>query len=474
MTPEHIARPPYNPAKQRMRYLFMLALFLLGGVVAFGPSYTGLSVEGQKCLGLFLLCVGLWMSHVIPLHITSMLVMVLLPVTGIMDSRTAFGLFGNEAMFFILGAFILSSILIDCGLSMRITLWVLDKFGKSPRTLRASIFLMCAFMSFWMSEHAVAAMAFPILLELVHALGLEPMKSRYAGGMFLALSYGCIIGGIATFLGGARAPLALGILLETTGERIGFFQWMIADLPLVLALLAVGFVVLEVFYKSDVKDIKRAHDVIHKKVISLGKMSRREYAIGTVMILTIFSWIFMRNYIGLASAALLAVSILFILNLVTWREVERGIDWSIIIMYGGAIALGSALHETGAAFWLMNGLLSGQALSTVAVIAVGGATSILLTESISNTAVVAVLLPIGLNMAPQLGMDPIVMTFAITLPAGLAFMMPMGTPATAIAYSSGYINRVDMIKTGIIMNVAAWILFMLTVIYYWPLLGYTF
>ena len=452
----------------------MIVLFLLGGIVAFGSPYPGLSVEGQKCLGLFLLCVGLWITHVVPLHITSMLVMVLLPVTGIMDSRTAFGLFGNEAMFFILGAFILSSILIECGLSMRITLWVLDKFGKSPRKLRGSIFLMCAFLSFWMSEHAVAAMAFPILLELVHALNLEPMKSRYAGGMFLALSYGCIVGGIATFLGGARAPLALGILLETTGERIGFFQWMIAALPLVLAILAVGFVVLEVFYKSDIQDIKRAHDYIHKKVLSLGKMSLREYAIGTVMILTIFSWIFMRNYIGLASAALLAVSILFILNLVTWREVEEGIDWSIIIMYGGAIALGSALHETGAALWLMTGLLSGHVLPTAAIIAISGGFSILLTESISNTAVVAVLLPVGLNMAPQLGIDPVVMTFVITLPAGLAFTMPMGTPATAIAYSSGYISRTDMMKSGIVMNIAAWILFMLTALYYWPLLGYSF
>lgn len=450
----------------------MIVLFILGGVVAFGSPYPGLSEEGQKCLGLFLLCIGLWMSHVIPLHITSMLVMVLLPVTGIMDSRTAFGLFGNEAMFFILGAFILSSILIECGLSMRVTLWVFDKFGKSPRTLRGSIFLLCAFLSFWMSEHAVAAMAFPVLLELVHALKLEPIKSRYAASLFLALSYGCIIGGIATFLGGARAPLALGILLETTGERIGFFQWMIAALPLVLALLAVGFFMLEIFFKSEIKDIKPAHDVIHKKVHSLGKMSLREYAIGTVMLLTIFSWIFMRNYIGLASAALLAVSILFIFNLVTWREVETGIDWSIIIMYGGAIALGSALHVTGAALWLMTGLLSGNLLSVTAVIAIAGGISILLTESISNTAVVAVLLPVGLNLAPELDIAPIMMTFVITLPAGLAFVMPMGTPATAIAFSSGYINRVDMIKLGIIMNALAWILFMLTAIYYWPLLGY--
>ena len=124
--------------------------------------------------------------------------------------------------------------------------------------------------------------------------------------------------------------------------------------------------------------------------------------------------------------------------------------------------------------WLMTGLLSGHVLSTAAVIAVAGGFSILITESISNTAVVAVLLPVGLNLAPQLGIDPVVMTFAITLPAGLAFTMPMGTPATAIAYSSGYINRMDMVKSGIVMNIVAWILFILTALYYWPLLGYSF
>ncbi|MFH1514984.1 MAG: DASS family sodium-coupled anion symporter, partial [bacterium] len=460
------------PRVTLMRYTFMIVLFFLAGVVGFGPAYAGLSVEGQKCLGLFLLCVGLWVSHVVPLHITSMLVMVLLPVTGIMDSRKAFGMFGNEAMFFILGAFILSSIMIECGLSIRISLWVFDKFGRSPRTLRASVFLLCAFMSFWMSEHAVAAMAFPIMLEIVHSLKLEPLKSPYAGSMFLAMSYGCIIGGIATFLGGARAPLALGILLENTGERIGFFEWLIADIPLVLALMVVGLVVLEIFYKPEIKDVKKAHDIIHKKVLKLGEVSGREYAIGTVMLLTIISWIFLRNYIGLASAALLAVSLLFIFNLVKWRDVEHGIDWSIIIMYGGAIALGSALHQTGAATWLVESLIGGHTFSAIAVIAAGGAIATLLTESISNTAVVAVLLPVGLNMAPDLGIDPKIMTYAITLPAGLAFMMPMATPAIAIAFSSGYINRMQMFKTGIIMNVLAWILFVLTAYFYWPLLGY--
>src|SRR5262249_8756056 len=151
------------------------------------PTPAGLSAEGQKVLAVFLVCLVFWVTNVIPLMVTSLLAMVLLPVTGALSAKETYGLFGNEAVFFILGAFILAATLMKCGLSTRIALAILRRFGRTPRRLLLSLFLMNALMSFFMSEHGVAAMTFPITLEIASVLRLRPRQSNYGKALFIAM-----------------------------------------------------------------------------------------------------------------------------------------------------------------------------------------------------------------------------------------------------------------------------------------------
>ena len=99
---------------------------------------------------------------------------------------------------------------------------------------------------------------------------------------------------------------------------------------------------------------------------------------------------------------------------------------------------------------------------------------IVLTEAMSHSAVVALLMPLSLGIAQQFGIDPRVMAPAVALPAGLAFTLPVGTPGNAIAYSSGYLRLRDMLVPGSILVVFAWVAFNLVANYYWPLIGITF
>src|SRR5882724_6681725 len=139
----------------------------------------GLSPTGQKALAVFAICVVYWVSDVFPLMVTSLLAMVLITTTGVLSAKDTYALFGNEAVFFILAAFILAASLMKCGLSTRISLAILRRFGHTPRALLLSLFLMNAFMAFFMSEHAVAAMTFPITVEIARVLRLSPQRSNY-------------------------------------------------------------------------------------------------------------------------------------------------------------------------------------------------------------------------------------------------------------------------------------------------------
>jgi solute carrier family 13 (sodium-dependent dicarboxylate transporter), member 2/3/5 len=456
----------------RYHYHILLLAALAGGVIAFGPRRPeGLSVEGQRALGCFIFCATLWVTNVIPLHITSIFALTLLPLLNVLSANETFTLFGNKAIFFILGAFMLSSVLVESGLSTRITCYVLGRFATTAKGLRTMILFFCAFSSLWMSEHAVAAICFPIVLKIVTSLRLYPGKSRFGTSFFFALAWGCIAGGIATYLGGARNLLAAGMLSAETGIQISFVSWATAALPLAAFVLLCAYLILEWRYPPEPVNMHAAHDVLREERKKIGPISRREIAICIIILLTIGMWVFLGTIIDLSVAALLSVGFMFVFRLTNWRKVEKGVNWGIVLMYGGAIVMGSALHKTGASLWLINSLFGNRPLSPMMIVFVLGTFSLLATEVMSNAAVVTVMLPVGLTLGRKYGVPLEVITLAIALPSGLTFTMPIGTPANAIAYSSGYPKMRDFLSNGPILSAFSLIMLMLIARFIWPLLG---
>lgn len=456
------------------RYIILLVAISLFGLIVYIPTPEGLTVDGKKALAIFVLCVIFWISHVIPLMITSLLAIILFPLMGVLPADKTYSLFGNQAVFFILGSFILASSVTRTGLSNRMALIFLKWFGHSPKILLLGVIALSAFFSFWMPEHAVAAMMFPIVVAISSSLELKPPESNYGKALFLGMAWGCVIGGVATFLGGARAPLAVGILLDTTGESIGFIKWALAALPMVITMLVVTYLLLIVLFPAEIKDVKRARILLINRTACIGRMKRNEWSIGFLMIATIFSWICFGERFGLANIALAAVVIAFVFKLLRWKEVEEDVNWGLILMYGGAICLGFAMGKTGATQWLADIAIPESIQSPFILIMMISLVAIFLTEAISNTAVVALLMPITIGIAIDFSIDPVITTLAVAVPSGLAFILPMGTPAVAIAYSSGFIKPGDAFKGGMILKIAAWILFNLFAYFYWPILGLGF
>jgi sodium-dependent dicarboxylate transporter 2/3/5 len=445
----------------------VLALFAV-----LSPPLEGLSRAGQNALGAFFLCLALWITGVLPLAITGLLAIVLLPLLGVMSPFEAFSLFGNSAVFFILGAFILSAGLMTTGLSKRLALLLLVPFGSSPGKLRNGILFTSAFLAFWMPEHAVAAMFFSIVLEIVHTLRLKPLHSKYGASLFIAMAWGSIIGGVTTFLGGARNPLAVGMLRETFGQSIGFLEWVVAVIPAVVVILALSSVMIRWFFPSELGDVESAARRLRSDIQSIGKMSRREMGAGIVMGLTILAWVFLGQRIGVSTLAILGAVGLFVFRIVTWKDVESYVNWGILLMYGGAIALGTAMAQTGAAEWLV-GLavpwIEGQPQWLFFGLPL---VTLILTEGMSNAAAVAVILPIAFGFCHTMALNPVVTTFLVAVPSGLAFMFPISTPPNAIAFSSGYYLFKDVAKPGAIMGAASWVIVQGVIWLYWPMIGY--
>ena len=453
------------------RYQVMAGLVAVCALLLRLSPPEGLSPAGYQSLVLFGATIFLWVSGLLPIAVTALLSMVLVPLLGIMETKKTYSLFGNEAVFFILGAFILAAAMTGTGISARLARAMLAKFGKTPTRLALTVFLLSALLSFVMSEHAVAAMMFPVVAEIATALKLQKGESSYGRLLFMGIAWGCIIGGIATFLGGARAPLAAGMLRENTGLTFSFMEWSFAACMIVIPLLFIGFFLLLRLFPPDLTDVEAGIRFLNRKRLETGKMGYDEMITAVVMVLTIGCWITLGEKAGLASIAILGTAALFAFRVVSWQKIEEYVNWGIILMYGGSIALASALEKTGAAIWLVKkgmGVFSHSPLAAITVISL---VSIVLTECISHAAVVAILMPIGMGLCKTIGMDPKVMTLSIALPAGLAYCLPMGTPATAIAYASGFLKSREIIVSGCIIMAISWGLFLASVLFVWPLLG---
>jgi sodium-dependent dicarboxylate transporter 2/3/5 len=292
-------------------------------------------------------------------------------------------------------------------------------------------------------------------------------------GLFFALAWGCIIGGTTTILGGGRGPLAIGILEKAThGEHtISFLEYVIYDIPLVLLLGLAGWMLLRVFFRPEIDSVQPAIDELAERMRRIGKTTLREKLVGSIMVATVVLWMAAGETLGIANIAILSTALLFLLGLLSWKDVEENVNWGVLLMYGGAISLGSALADTGAALWLTERVLGDWQGSPQMLMLVLGVLTLVLTEFMSNSAVIAILMPPALTLAARYGIDPRIMTMAIVLPSNFAFMLPMATPATAIAYSSGTFAPGEAVRMGLLLNAAGLAALVLLIYVYWPLLG---
>jgi len=445
--------------------ILLLGVFLFLFFVFVHPI-PSLSTEAQNNIGLFFLTASLWTTNYLPLPVTGLLIFVLLPVLKILSPSDSFRLLGNRAVFFILGAFILSTGLLRTGLARRIALNFLKIFRDDfLKTLRG-VFLIAFILSLFMPEHATAAILLPVVLEITHILSIK-RGSREGKLLFLSLAWGAVIGGIGTMLGGARAPLAVGMLYETFGIKMSFIKWSLFALPVALAVGGIAILFQTIF-------VRKADEKITLNKLPEQKfppLKREEKYVIIVYLITLFLWVFLNKYIPLSLSALIGAILLFATRTVKWKDAQDYVNWGVIIMYGGAIALGTSFVKSGAATWFASSIISFTGIPPFLILALLSLFSIFLTEFMSNTAAVALLLPIGFGISQSFSITPIAVTLAITIPGGLAFMLPVGTPPNAIAYSAGYYSIKDSVKYGVLLNISSWFILLLFIKFLWPLLG---
>lgn len=465
---------PFVHSKRLNIVSLFFAFFILFLFYFIPYTPPGLTQNGKFMIGILLTAAILWITEPIPLAATGLLIMILQPLLGIIPAEEIYSTFGNQAVFFLIGAFIIAAAVETHGLHRRIALKFLKHFENTPRRFTFGIMLSSALLSFIMPEHGVAALFLPIVTSILLAMKIIPKESNFGKVSVLSIAYGCSIGSLGTLIGGARNPLTIGFLADA-GITVTFLDWMIYAVPVVFIALPIVWLILQFVFPIEIKHISTARNEIEQQVQMQGKIKQNEIIVLSILVFTVFLWIFFSHYtyFGLAGIALLGSILLFLTGSITWKDVEKKVPWGIIVLYGGAITLGLGMQQTGAGSWIAQNLFQLMSGNIYLIIFSLILFTILLTNVMSNTGAVAVLLPIGFAIATEIpGISPLLSSMIIALSGGLAFIFIIATPGNAITYSSGYFSTKDLFKAGSIANfICIGILFGVALIYWRGILG---
>ncbi|MFH1257297.1 MAG: DASS family sodium-coupled anion symporter [Candidatus Diapherotrites archaeon] len=434
---------------------------MLGPILGFLAYSLDLPIPPQAKIvfGITVLAVVYWFSEVIELHVTGLMIAFLLIVLGGFTPAQIFPNYFDPVVMLLLGGFMLALALQKFELDELIALRAARHFGHDPKWLILGFMALTAFLSFWVSNTASAAVMIPIALYIIRKNKLDPGKSNFARAFILCVAYAATIGGLGTLVGSTPNPLAAKYINEM-GVSFGFTDWMLYGLPFVVVFLLVIWVVVRYLFKPEI-------DKVDVELRDMKLNGNQEKVLG-IFFVTILLWIFGEQF-GLVNSvvAIVPIILLYLLKLVDEKDFGR-VDWGILSLIGSGIALGYAFHQSGFDSFvasLIQGIVIGQPLFLV--IFVISVFSVLLTMFASNTASAAIMIPLMIPLAPIIGVRPEVLIVIVAVGVSLDFTAPMGTPPNAIAYSTGYVNVLQMAKSGLLLSLLASLLLAVFATFVW-------
>lgn len=463
-----------DPTRRSLRPVSVLAGLILGVGVIVSPVPEGFSPAAWKVLGVALWMAFWWLSEALPIFATALLPLIVFPVLGLFDFKTAAAPYAHPLIFLFMGGFIIAKAIEAWNLHRRIALLIVRAFGTRPDYLIAGFMLATAILSMWVSNTATTVMMLPIALSIIGVLHEKEdpqVAASTATALLLGIAYSASIGGAGTLVGSPPNALLAAFVQERFAIELGFAKWMSIGLPVVIVLLPLTWLLLtRVTCPVARRPIPGADAVIEAELAALGPISIEEKRVLAVFLLTALSWIFrplLANAfpgMGLTDSgiALIGALSLFIIptgqgnggNLMTWPRAVT-LPWGVLLLFGGGLSLAAAISQSGLADTIGGGLTGLADYPTIAVVAAVTVLIVFLTEITSNTATTAVFLPIVATVAVGMGIAPLELTIPVALAASCAFMMPVATPPNAIVFASERLTVAQMAKAGFLLNLIA-------------------
>ena len=296
-------------------------------------------------------------------------------------------------------------------------------------------------------------------------------------GLLLMVGYAATLGGLATIIGTPPNVVFAGLLDEFYHQKLDFGKWMIVGVPVAITLLfSTYFIITRILFPNKLENVKGTAELISRKLLELGAITPEEKRVLVIFALTSFFWIFQQAFnsyifkkdlLNDTNIAMTGGLLMFVVPsdfkkhifLLDWKDTVN-IQWGILFLFGGGLCLAEGLQNAGI-IQSVGSWLAGQSTYNTWLIFGLILASVLLSEFMSNVALVQIFVPVIFGIADNMHVNPILLAMPVTLSASIGFMFPIATPPNAIVFSSGYIRMKDMVKAGILLDLASILIILL-------------
>ncbi|WP_209124610.1 DASS family sodium-coupled anion symporter [Alkalihalobacillus sp. BA299] len=455
----------------------------------FAPE--GLNDSAKAVLATTLWVAVWWITEAIPIPATSLLPLILLPITEAVGGGDVASSYGNPIIFLFLGGFLIALAMEKWNLHKRIAVIIVSIIGISPKRIILGFMLATGFLSMWVSNTAAVMMMIPIGTAITYqavqnsrnSLGEGSIKT-FEKAVIFGIGFSGTIGGFGTLIGTPPNIILAGTVQALYGVDISFATWLFFAAPIVVILLfASWYFLVNIAFPVKMKELPGGKEIINQERVNLGKMSFEEKAVLAVFVFAAFMWI-SRSFLwdgvipGISDAmiAVCAGILLFLIpskntsgKLLEW-DVSAKLPWGVLLLFGGGLAIATGFKETGLDAWIGQQLTIIDGLNFILMIIIITAFVLFLTEITSNTATATMILPILAGLALAINVHPFALMVPAAMAANCAFMLPVGTPPNAIIYATERITISEMVKSGFWLNIFATILIVLAVYFILPVI----
>ncbi len=449
-----------------------------------------LSPEAQLLAPILVAVIVLWVTEALPLAVTALLGAVACVVAGVAPAKEVFRPFADPLIFLFIGSFLLAEAIRLHGLDRRLAYGVLSVpwVGERPRRILAAVALVSVLISAFISNTCTAAMMMAIVSGILAAVeaaagddARRPLPA-FATSLFLCVAFAASIGGLATPIGTPPNLIGLAFIRDQLGVNVSFLGWCAIGVPVAAVLATIAVRVLARLFPAGVERLDGVSDYVSAERQRLSGWTTGQRSTALAFAITVALWVLPGLVLMAAGpahpvskwlvarlpegvAALIGAILLFLLPGGTregrWRPAlewkEARIDWDIVLLYGGGMALGELCFSTGLAAAVgqsINGWIPAGPWGGTVLVAVAAIVAVLTSEFTSNTASANMVVPVVIALAKATGGDPLPAALAATFAASLGFMMPVSTPCNAIVYGSGRVPLRAMMAGGAVIDAA--------------------
>ncbi len=481
-----------------VNYIILAAAFVVLAAIWMMPTPDGLSVAGQRAVGILAFAVIVWVTEAVSYPVSALIIASLIavglgfaPAPGVESAEnigTAAGLrqamagLSNNANTLVLMALFLAAAMQATNLHRRLALWVLRLVGESTNAVLVGAILVATILAFFVpSATARAGAVIPILLGMVAAFGL-PKESRLGALMVITAVHAVSIWNIGIKTAAAQNLVAVGFMQEAFDKDVAWGRWFMIAAPWSIIMCVVLFFVMRMIIKPEVDHIDGGRAVIDKQLADLGPVTINEKKLMTISAALLLFWSTEDQLHSFDSSTITLIAVAVMLTpgigVFSWKTAEPLINWGTVIVFGIGISLGTVLLNSGGAAWISDstfGRLGLENYSLLGAIALVSIFNIVIHLGFASaTSLASALIPVFIALSMSMGLNDdqalgfvLIQQFVISI----GFLLPISSPQGMLAYGTGTFQIKEYFKAGVPLTIVGYLLILLFSATYWQWIG---